>query len=217
MLNGVDLEKFKPLKDDTPLKIKLGGGQGEKWVGMVTNLNKRKRVEFLIQIIPLVIRRQPDVKFLIIGGEFPDEGGHRLKELQDLAYGLGVHHHLIFTDFQDDVRPFLNILDVFVHVTVKEACSRAILEAMACSKAVIAINDGGNPELIDDGKTGFLIGPDSLEELAEKIIGLLTDEQRRRTMGQEARLRVEKLFDVKRNAKKTQEIYLELMPGLKYN
>jgi len=208
VLNGVDLKEFKPLKEDRQLKIKLGV-DGMMIAGMITNLNKRKRVEFLIETIPLVIKKISNVKFLIVGGEFPDEGGSRLKELQILAQDLGVQNHLIFTDFQDDVCPFLNILDLFVHVTVKEACSRAILEAMACTKPVIAINDGGNPELVDEGKTGFLIAPNSSQVLAEKIIELLLDEQRRKTMGQEGRAVVEKFFDVKRNAKETQAIYLE--------
>jgi len=208
VLNGVDLEKFKILQDDRGLKAKLRS-DGKKMVGMVTNLSKRKRAQFLIQTVPLVIARMKDVKFLIIGGEFPDEGGRRLKELQKLARDLNVQDHVVFTDFQDDVRPYLNILDVFVHVTLKEACSRAILEAMACSKPVIAINDGGNPELVEDGKTGFLIGPEDPKELTEKIMELLLDDQKRAAMGREARARVEKYFDVKRNAAETQGIYLE--------
>lgn len=208
VLNGVHQEKFKASEEDGQLKSKLGL-EGKRLVGMVTNLNKRKRVEFLIQTMPLVIERLSDVQFLIIGGEFPDERGLRLKELKKLAYDLNVQNHLIFTDFQDDVRPYLNILDLFVHVTLKEACSRAILEAMACSKAVIAINDGGNPELVEDGKTGFLVDPDDSKELAAKIIKLLLDEQLRKDMGQAARVRGEQLFCVKRNAKETQDIYLE--------
>jgi len=208
VLNGVDLEKFKPLKADERLKTKFAL-DGIKVAGMVTNLNKRKRVEFLIETIPLVVKKISNVKFLIVGGEFPAQGGQRLKELQTLVESLGIQKHVIFTDFQDDVRPFLNILDLFVHVTVKEACSRAILEAMACSKAVIAINDGGNPEIVVDEKTGHLIDPEDHEKFAEKIVELLLDDHKRAMMGQEGRKRVEQSFDVKRNAVETQNIYLE--------
>jgi len=208
VLNGVDLEKFKPSTQDKQLKLKLGL-EGMKVAGMVTNLNKRKRVEFLIEAIPLVVKKVSNVKFLIVGGEFPLEDGRRLKELQGLAERLGIQKHVVFTGFQDDVRPFLNILDLFVHVTVKEACSRAILEAMACAKPVIAINDGGNPEIVDDPKTGILIGGQDREKFAEKIIELLLDEGKCIMMGQEGRSRAEQLFDVKRNAQETQAIYLE--------
>ena len=207
VLNGVNLEKFKPLQD-AQLKTKLGL-DGMKVAGMVSNLNQRKGLASLIEAMPLVVAKVSSAKFLIVGGEFPDEGGQRLKELQGLAENLGVQKHIVFTGFQDDVRPFLNILDVLVHVTIKEACSRAIIEAMACGKPVIAINDGGNPELVDDGKTGILVRPNDREALATAIIVLLSDEGKRAAMGQEGRRRAEQLFDVKRNAKETQAIYLE--------
>ncbi|MBF0571566.1 MAG: glycosyltransferase family 4 protein [Candidatus Omnitrophica bacterium] len=208
--NGVDLEKFKILKEDRSLKIRFGL-DGMKVVGMVTNLNKRKRVEFLLETIPFVIKKISNVKFLIVGGEFPSEDGCRLKELQSLVEHLGIQKYVIFTDFQDDVLPFLNMLDLFVHVTLKEACSRAILEAMASSKAVVAINDGGNPELVDHLKTGILIDPENREEFSEKIIELLLDDQKRMVMGQQGRKKAEELFDVKRNTRETQQVYLECL------
>jgi len=207
--NGVNLERFKFLKDDFGLRSSLGL-DGVKVVGMVSNLNKRKGLEFLIQRVPLVVEKIPNVKFLIVGGEFPDEGGGRLKELQNLVESLGIQKHVIFTNFQDNVCSYLNILDLFVHVTTKEACSRAILEAMACSRAVIAMNDGGNPELVDDQKTGILIDPNDSETFAVKIIELLLNDQKRTMMGRQGRLRVEEFFDVRRNARETQRIYLEV-------
>ncbi|MBF0510769.1 MAG: glycosyltransferase family 4 protein [Candidatus Omnitrophica bacterium] len=208
ILNGVDLEEFKPLDANLKIQNKFGLVD-KKVVGMVSNLNARKRIEFLIETAPLVVEKMPDVKFLIIGGEFPDERGWRLKELKAQAKRAGVLDHIVFANFQDDVCPFLNVLDLVVHVTPKEACSRAILEAMSCAKPVVAMNDGGNPELVKDGHTGVLVTLDDKEVLAETIINLLCDDSRRLMMGQQGRQRVEQLFDVKRNAQETQKVYLE--------
>ena len=208
VLNGVNLDIFKPSNDNNTLKKTLGL-EGMKIAGMVTNLNQRKHVRFLIEIIPLVLKNVPDVKFLIVGGEFPNEGGVQLKELQMLAESLGVQSHVVFTGFQNDVRPYLNILDVFVHVTEKEACSRAIIEAMAFAKPVVAIDDGGNPELVKDGITGFLTPPGDRHQFAAHVSELLCDDAKRKFMGEKARMRAEQLFDVKRNAKETEQIYLE--------
>ncbi|MBI4309967.1 MAG: glycosyltransferase family 4 protein [Candidatus Omnitrophica bacterium] len=209
VLNGVNLDRFNGPQDEA-LKEK-SSLQEFKTVGMITNLNKRKRIEFLLETIPLIIKKFDRVKFLIVGGEFPDMNGLRLRELQALVKDLGIQDHVVFTGFQDDVRPFLGLIDVFVHVTLKEACSRAIIEAMAMGKPVIAINDGGNPELIDPDKTGILIGPDDKEKLAASIVHLLLDDQKRLDMGTKGRRRAEQLFDVKRNAAETQRIYLELL------
>ncbi len=208
VLNGVDLVTFKPSEHDS-LKSKLGLDQ-KKVVGVVANLNKRKRPEFLIEAIPLVVSRFQDVRFLIIGGEFPSENGRRLKELQELVKSKGMENHVIFTGFKEDVSPYLNVLDLLVHVTDKEACSRSILEAMACGKAVIAVNDGGNPELVEDQKTGILTDVNDREKLVQSIAELLKDDHRRRAMGRQAREKAQQCFDVKRNAAQTQSIYLEI-------
>jgi glycosyltransferase involved in cell wall biosynthesis len=207
IINGVNIGQFRPQEQgELKHKLKL---DGFKIVGMVANLNKRKRVSFLIEIAALVIKQYTDVRFLIVGGEFPSEGGRQLKDLQDQAERLGVKDHVLFTGFQDNVGPYLNVMDVFVHVTEKEACSRAILEAMACAKPVLAVNEGGNSELIDDNKTGLLIDALDKERFAKEIIALLNDPSKCLTMGQEGRQRVINLFDVKTNAEATQNVYLE--------
>ena len=201
ILNGVDLNYFVPSL--TPRNF------SEKVVGFITNLNTRKRVEYFLEAAALIYKEYPNVKFLLVGGEFPNAGGARLAELKEMAKNLGLEEKIIFTGFQTDVRPYLYAFDVFVHVTIKEACSRAILEAMAAGKPVVAVNDGGNPELIEEGKTGILVGVNDMKALVNSVLGLLKNDTLRVEMARYSRVRAEQLFDVKRNARETQSIYLE--------
>ena len=82
---------------------------------------------------------------------------------------------------------------------------------MACGKPIIGFNTGGNPELIEDGVSGKLVEFGNIRALAEAIVGLLNDDAQRKAMGSQARLRTERLFDVRVNARKIQEIYAELI------
>jgi glycosyltransferase involved in cell wall biosynthesis len=206
VLNGVNLNYFEPVAETQIFKKELGLSN-VLTVGMVANLNKRKRIEFFIELAAQVHEHFKNIKFLVIGGEFPDCGGKRIQELKTLSKRLGIEEQVIFTGYQSDIRKYLYALDVFVHVTIKEACSRAILEAMASAKAVVAVNDGGNPELIENQKTGLLFDCHDQKGFTSAIVELLNDEGKRRLYGLNAHKRVETFFDVRRNAKETQDIY----------
>lgn len=210
VLNGVNGDYFQVLPDNGLFKEKLGFSN-KKVVGFVSNLNSRKRVEFFLEVAAGISKEYKEVMFCVVGGEFPDAGGQRLAELKALAVRLGLKDKIVFTDFQPDVRAYLYAFDVFVHVTIKEACSRAILEAMASGIPVIAVNDGGNPELIEDGKTGLLREAQDMEGFVRGVIDLLNDDQRRSAMAAAARKRAEQFFDVRRNAEETMVIYQELL------
>lgn len=210
VLNGVDCHYFQFLPDNRLFKEK-SGFSNQKVVGCVSNLNPRKRVEFFLEVAAGISKEYKGVTFCVVGGEFPDAQGQRLAELKALAMKSGLKDKMVFTDFQPDVREYLYAFDVFVHVTIKEACSRAILEAMASGRTVIAVNDGGNPELVEDGKTGLLIEAQDKEGFIRGVMDLFKDENKRMAMSLAARKRAEQLFDVRRNARETEAMYQELL------
>jgi len=92
-----------------------------------------------------------------------------------------------------------------------EALGVAILEAMACSKPVVATNVGGIPEVVKDEETGILVPPGNPQVLAKVIVNLLKDREKARRMGLAGRRRVEQYFDIKLNVKKAEEIYDKLI------
>ena len=209
--NGVDLEEFNPRADAAGARQALGAGD-RKIVGTVSNLGRRKRVEHFLEAASILGKTRSDVLFVITGGEFP-EGSGRMRELKSEADKMGLGGRVEFTGFSQDTASILAGFDVFVHATLKEACSRAIIEAMAAGKPVVAMDSGGNPEIVENGVTGVLVPSRDISALVKAIEGLLDDPAARKEMGKKGRARAEKLFDVSRNAAETERLYLDLREG----
>ena len=209
ILNGVDLEEFSPRRDASMVRGSLGAGN-RKIVGAVSNLNRRKRAGYFLEMASALGKSRSDVLFVLVGGEFP-EGSGGMDHLKKRARELGLGEDVVFTGFREDTASLLSAFDVFVHVTEKEACSRAIIEAMASGKPVVAMDSGGNPELVEDGVTGVLVPPDDIEALAGAVSRLADDPELGKKMGFAGRERSERLFDAGRNAAETERFYTELI------
>jgi len=210
ILNGVDLNKFTPMLANADLKKKYNC-EHKQIVGIVTNLTLRRRVEYFIEAAAWIHSQDPHVSFFIIGGEFEEASKGRLRELETKANQLGLQGSLFFIGRQDDVRPWVGLFDVSCHVTSQDACSRSVLESMSMARAIVAMNDGGNPELIENNQSGILVEPFDQNEFINAVLSLLGDEERRKKLGNAARTRAQQYFDVKRNAKETQELYLQCL------
>ncbi len=208
--NGVDLKEFNPVFYNKEEIKKSLGLDDRKIVGIVSNLNKRKRVECFIQIAALIKQKRDGVLFMVVGTEFSEGAKGRMGELKNNSLMAGLGDSIIFAGFRENIPEFLACFDVFVHVTLKEACSRAILEAMAMARPVVAVNDGGNPELIEDGVSGILIDPYDINGYVSAIERLLDNEEERKRIGNNARIRAENMFDVSTNTSITAEIYKQL-------
>ena len=100
---------------------------------------------------------------------------------------------LRFTGVRNDVQRLMSEMDAMTLPSRYEACSMAIIEAMALGKPVVVTDAGGNPELVEDGVTGLLIER-TPEALSAALIGLLADRERRQNMGEAARQRARRLF-----------------------
>lgn len=207
ILNGVDLNALNVHKEDKRVKEP----KSKRLVGIVTNLTVRKRVEFFLDAAAKIYNKCDDVSFMVVGGEFGEESYGRIDEIKKLAVDLGIEKDMVFTGFVEEVKPYLEKFDISVNVTEKEACSRAILESMALGKPVVAMDSGGNPELLENGISGILTGPDDMESFVNSVVSLLEDKKRCLEMGSAARCRAEKLFNVERNARETEAVYRELV------
>lgn len=148
----------------------------------------------------------PGLKFLIAG-----EGKKEYKNnLIKFANGYRMEKNIIFTGFREDIPEIMKGLDIFVLPSHSEGLSRTILEAMASAKPVIATEVGGNPEAIEDGVTGILVPAKEPDKLAEAILKLVKDREKRERMGVAGRERAEKLFSIEENVRKIEELYQKL-------
>lgn len=206
--NGVDLEEFNPQRRYLGIKKRYDIPEDCRVVGTIGRLDPDKRAEDLIRSIPSVQETFPKTRFVIVG----DDNRGYYQKLKQLAEDLKIVSQVVFTGALKDVQGLLSVFDLFVLPTInKEGISRAILEAMALAKPVIATKVGGNPETVEDKITGILIPAKKPELLAQTIISLLKDRERAEEMGQAGRRRVEKLFSLKTNVARTEKVYLNLI------
>ncbi|MBF0483482.1 MAG: glycosyltransferase family 4 protein [Candidatus Omnitrophica bacterium] len=215
IINGVDINIFRSNLAHT-LKIKYENNLEEyKIVGSFGNLNIRKRPEYLLSIAESVIKKIPKTKFLIVGDQFPQDNGERIQQLKNLTKSMHLENNIIFTGFVENVIDYINACDLIVHVAKKEACGRSIIEAQACGKPVIALADGGNPELIKNAITGILISQDTVENFTNNIYELLRNDDLRHALGQHARMHAGKFFDITKNTRQTEFLYEQLLEKVK--
>lgn len=168
--NGIDLESVEP-------RIQPKANQEPAIVGIVANLNRPvKRVQDFIQAAAVVHQDFPGVHFVIIGD------GYLRGRLEDLRASLALDAALEFAGLVSDPLKVIPRFDIGVITSESEGFCNAILEYMACGVPVIATDTGGNPELIHEGKNGFLYPVGNTDTLADKIVTLLKDKQLRQAI-----------------------------------
>ncbi len=182
--NGVDVEKFHPRRPSRAVRRELGLSPDMPLAGIVAALRPEKNHELFLHAAALVRRQLPDARFLIVGD------GPRRMELESLAERLSLGEAVRFLGTRADVPEVLSLLDVFVLTSHMEANPVSILEAMAAEKPVIGTRVGSVAETVLDGKTGYLVAPGATEELAARMIQLLSNPQQAAVMGRAGRAHV---------------------------
>ena len=135
------------------------------------------------------------------------------KWLMEKAEGLGVERSVKFLENlpQEDLIAIINSSDVCLHPSTKEAFGLAVVEEMACGRAVLAFNIGAIPEIIDDRIDGLLIEPNAAEELTRSILEILENPQLAKRLGDAARLKVTSKFTWDQTASRLEKIYSETL------
>jgi glycosyltransferase involved in cell wall biosynthesis len=207
--NGVDTSKFQPAGDKRKAKEELGFNPDDVAVLSVGRLYARKGLFTLIESMPAVVRRFPRVKFIISGKGQSNE----MKKLVSHATRLGVRDHIVFTGyFPDRKLPRLyQAADVFAFSTFYENLPFAVLEALSTGLPVVTTRVGGIPEMIEDGKNGFLVQPFNSRELSDRVLYFLEHPSAASEMAFLARKIIEERFDWRLIVKKVLKVYDEAL------
>jgi len=201
--NGIDLGSFR--EDDSgkviSLRRELGLDHGEAILVNVGRLIPQKGQRYLIMAMPKVLDEQPSCKLLLVG-EGPMEN-----ELQDLAHDLGVGEAIWFLRTRHDVPAILQLSDLFVLPSLSEGMPVALLEAMAMRKPCIASNITSIPEVVEDGRSGVLVEPQRPDQLANAVLSLIDDPERRQAMRVRGRQIVKEKFSINVNIRLLENLY----------
>ena len=131
-------------------------------------------------------------------------------ELKELARDLGVLDRVVFTGYRADMPAVMAACDVFALPSLEEPFGLVYLEALAMKKPVVALNNGGTPEVVEHSASGLLSAPGDQTALAANVMALLRDPALRASMGEYGRRQVEARFTTERMARDTEQVYAEL-------
>jgi glycosyltransferase involved in cell wall biosynthesis len=162
-------------------------------VGIIGSLEERKGHEVLLRSWERVLAAHPRALLVIAGSS--SSGPENKARLEELARSLGVSESLRWLEFVRDVGRLYGLLDVVVMPSRRyESFGRVVVEAMGFERLVIASRVGGIPELIDDGRDGYLFDNGDDRELARLLVRALGDPQDRKVKGAAGRRKFESRF-----------------------
>lgn len=199
--NGVDLLPHCGPADIDQCRKELDLPTGDQIVGVVGNLYPVKGHQYLIAAIPAVLAKCPNTTFIFAGR------GQLEGELKEQVHQLGVAPKVRFLGLRQDIPRILAVLHAFVLPSLSEGLSMAILEAMVAGKPVIATDVGGNPELVEDSETGYLVPSQNSQALADRLISLLMNRDRALQFGKVGQLRAQGQFSLRTMVREYQGIY----------
>jgi glycosyltransferase involved in cell wall biosynthesis len=195
--NGVDPALFD-VNTDRGVLAEFGFADGEPVVGILAALRPEKDHATLLRAARIVIDEVPRVRFLVIG-----DGATR-PQLEALCSELKITPNVHFTGARGDVARLLRAIDVFALSSTTECFPIALLEAMASARPAVCTAVGGIPEMINHGESGYLVPPNDPQQLAARLVSLLSDPDTARRMGRSGRDRVAAEFGLDRSVAEAQ-------------
>lgn len=198
--NGIDVEKCKPVsrgddyekQENDPIVI-----------GNLGRLEKQKAQHLLIALGAKLKTAGHNFK-IIIGGD-----GRLREQLSQNIQAAGLSKNIQLAGHIEDVGAFMQSIDIFVLTSHWEGFGYVLAEAMACEKPVIAFNHSSNPELIDHNKTGLLVKTGDIDDLFEKTVILINDNNLRTAFGKAGRQKALHEFNFETNYLKIKRFLLK--------
>jgi glycosyltransferase involved in cell wall biosynthesis len=206
IFSGFPLEPFLTSTNDLQLRARLGLAPDEIVVGKIARLFKLKGHDDLLAVAPGLVRLCPKLRFLLIGdGPWRGRFEHQVRS-------LGLEKHVVFAGLVAPaaVPPLVGIMDMLVHLSLREGLPRALPQALAAARPVIAYDADGAREVCLEDETGFLLHLGDLPGLRERILRLARDPALRQRLGRRGQQFVQERFAVQRMVDDLHQLYLRL-------
>lgn len=203
--HGVESPEISPpssCKDS--LRNEFNVAKDDAVVGIVGRLIPLKNHQLFLKVAKEVLKVRPKAKFLIIGD------GILKKYLIRLAKNLDISRNVIFTGWRNDINECYQLIDILVLCSISESQPFAILEAMAQSKPVVAVDINEITETVIHGETGLIVPFNDVKALVDAILILVDNRSMARQMGEKGRESIEKKFSVMKMVEETASLYYKL-------
>lgn len=204
VLNAIELDRWVPGVGREAARAEFGYSADDRVVITVCRLFPPKGPAELIRAIAGVRQQHAHVRLLLVGQEM--EGGY-IDELRAGARALGIEPIVTFAGRRSDVPELMAAADVYAMPSTFEPFGLVYAEAMVMELAVVALDNGGTPEVVEHGVTGLLSAVDDHDALVEHLSSLVAEPARCRDMGTRGRRRVQERFMLSRQAADMASVY----------
>ncbi len=170
MMNGAPAQRVLPPEERSAIRAELGIPEGVFTAGLLARIEPYKGQQLLLDAARELLDRGCEFRILIAGA------GSAETALRERIEALGLSEQVLYLGFVQDVGRILNVLDVQLNCSYgTEASSIALIEGMSLGLATVASDYGGNPWMVEDGKTGLLFESGNSHDLAEKLFRVMAD------------------------------------------
>ncbi|NQU09271.1 glycosyltransferase family 4 protein [bacterium] len=201
--SGMDIAAFRNAKPEPELRARLGLNAGDLVVGKVARLFRLKGHEYLLAAAPRIVAAVPRAKFLLVG-----DGAYRARFERE-ARARGLADRFVFAGLVPpaDMPRYIALMDVLVHLSLREGLPRTLPQALAGGKPVVAFDVDGAREVCLPGETGLLLRAGDTAGLAAAVSRLLQDRSLARTMGERGQALVSAEFTEERMVAAIDDLY----------
>jgi glycosyltransferase involved in cell wall biosynthesis len=206
IFSGFQLEPFLEAENNFTLRVKLGISSDTFVIGKVARLFKLKGHDDLFAAFQKLLPQCPNARLLLIGD------GVLRPYLENLAREMNMADKIIFAGLvpPGEVARYIGIMDCVAHLSSREALSRALPQALAAGKPVVAYDFDGADEICLENETGFLIRAGDVASVAQKLLQLANDPELRKRLGLRGQNFVRENFSVEKMVDDQYHLYLKL-------
>ena len=206
IFSGFNLEPFLKATNDLALRQQLGLGANHFVIGKIGRLFKLKGHADLVTAFATILPQVPHARLLFVGD------GLLRGEIESQIHTLGLNGKVIFTGLvpPDEVARYVGIMDCLAHLSYREALSRALPQALAAGKPVVAYDFDGADEVCLENQTGFIVRTGDTDTVTQRLLQLAGDPALREKFGRAGQHFVRENFSIEKMVDDQYNVYLKL-------
>jgi len=207
LLNAIDYNFWKKDCNSTTFRKELNIDDKAFVIGLIGRLGYDKDLPTFLKVAKKIKSHYPETIFVLVGEGRTDE----MEMLKRQCIEDGIESSVIFTGFRSDLKNIYSGLDLFLMTSTAEGLPNTVLEAMSMEVPVVSTSVDGVPEIMVDGKTGFLCRIGDIDDLSEKVVALIKNKELKENFSRVSRERIKEVFSFDKRLQFIEKYYLDLI------